>query len=79
MLEFSDKNMVIGLKQSKRALEEGRAACVFIARDADSHITEGIIRMCEATDIPVVFANTMKELGESCHIDVGCAVAAELK
>ena len=79
MLELSDKNMVIGLKHSKRALEEGRAACVFIAMDADEHIKDGILRICKETDIPVVFADTMKELGESCQIDVGCAVAAELR
>ena len=38
--ELASSNKVAGVKQSRKAVKEGRAAKVFLARDADPAITE---------------------------------------
>lgn len=70
---------VIGLKQSKKAILEGRAAHVHVAADAQSHITAPILELCEKMHLSVTTWESMKSLGEACAIDVGAAVAVVLK
>ena len=67
---------VTGLKQVGKAVKNHRAVRVFLADDADAHVTEPIRELCKAEDIPVEAAPTMKELGKACGIDVGAAAAA---
>jgi large subunit ribosomal protein L7A len=69
----------VGTKQSLKAVENGTAKTVFIARDADEKITVNLVRLCEKNAIKVVFVDNMKQLGKACGIDVGAAVAALLK
>ncbi len=69
---------VVGLKQSKKAIESGNATLVFLAKDADSYVTAPVEKLCEAKMVEVVFADTMKELAKACHVDVPTAVAAIL-
>ncbi len=68
-----------GVKQTVRALESGRAARVFLALDADPRITEPVEKLAEEKGVPVEKVAHMKELGRSCGIRVGSAVAALLK
>ena len=74
----SDKK-VIGKKQTIRALSDNNVDIVFIAQDADSHVTKEIILLCENKGIDVVYISNMKELGKACGIDVNAAAAAVLK
>ena len=69
---------VVGLKQSKKAIESGKAELVFIARDADNHVVFPLERLCEAKKTEVVYVNNMKELAKACHVDVPTAVATVL-
>ena len=70
---------VVGLKQTKKAIEADKAALVFIARDADSHVVFPLEKLCESKRVEVVYVNNMKELGKACHIDVPTAVATIVK
>ena len=69
---------VVGLKQSKKAIESGKAELVFIARDADAHVVFPLERLCSEKNVTVEYVNNMKELAKACHVDVPTAVATIL-
>ena len=66
---------LVGQKQSRRAVEDGRAQCVFMADDASASVTEPISELCGKHGVEVVMVPTMAELGSACGIEVGAAVA----
>lgn len=72
------KKIVIGTKQTLRALENNKVAICFIADDADERVLQPVKRLCEERQVQVVHVKTMKELGAACGIDVGAATAATL-
>lgn len=74
--ELKNGTKVVGAKQTKRALTDGRALRVFLAGDADPALCLPIRKLCEGQGVAVVEAGSMKELGEACSIAVGAAVAA---
>ena len=69
---------VVGVKQTRRAIGEGRAARVYLAQDADPAITAPVEALCREQGVPVEQVAQMKELGSACGIAVGSAVAALL-
>lgn len=77
--EIRQKPRVVGVKQTKRALNDARACQVFLAEDADPRVTEPIELLCREKDVPVERVASMKELGSACGIAVGSAVAALLR
>ena len=80
MLEnLKQANKAIGIKQSLRAVEEGKAEVVFVARDAEQKVTGELIRLCEEKSIEIVYVDSMKRLVKSCGIDVGASAAVLLK
>ena len=80
MLEtLKSKEKVVGFKQSNRAIKEKKAAMVYLAKDAQPHVTEPIAALCEQEQIPVEWVESMAELGRACQIDVGAAVVTLLK
>jgi large subunit ribosomal protein L7A len=68
----------VGLKQTRKALTDGAAKSVFVARDAEVRVRQPVLALCEETGVPVFWADTMEELGRACGIEVGAAVAAVL-
>ncbi|HEY8363187.1 MAG TPA: ribosomal L7Ae/L30e/S12e/Gadd45 family protein [Tissierellaceae bacterium] len=70
---------VVGTKQVKRALNSKDVEVVFVAKDAESRITDEIIKLCNEKQVQIVYVETMKELGNACGIDVNAATAALLK
>lgn len=77
--ELQTKNKVVGLKQLRKALTEGRAAKVFVAQDADPKLTDPIRETCKAGGVPTEDVPTMIQLGQACDIEVGAAVAGLLR
>ena len=67
---------VVGAKQAKRALNDGRAKKLFLADDADPRVTEPLARLAEERGVEVERVSAMKELGAACGIAVGSAAAA---
>lgn len=74
--ELNTSSKVVGAKQTKRALGDGRATKVFLAADADPRVTEPLARLAQEAAVAVEEAPSMKELGAACGIAVGSAVAA---
>jgi large subunit ribosomal protein L7A len=77
--ELKTGSRVVGAKQAKRAIDDGRALRVFLARDADPRVTEPLEALCKGKNVPVETSCTMSELGSACNIAVGSAVAALIK
>ncbi|HIT31373.1 MAG TPA: ribosomal L7Ae/L30e/S12e/Gadd45 family protein [Candidatus Enterenecus stercoripullorum] len=73
-LEYADK--VAGVKQTRRALQDGRAKLLFLARDADPGLTEPLVLLAQERGVPVQWIDAMRDLGRACGIAVGAAVAA---
>ena len=79
LTELSCKNKVVGLKQTLRAIREKTATTVFLAKDASPDIYDRVVDLCSVDGVKIVYADTMKQLGSACKIDVPSAVAAVLK
>ena len=76
---MESEKRVVGVKQSRKAIREGRARRVYLACDADPALTGPIADECAAAGIPVEMGRTMAQLGRACGISVGASVAVELK
>jgi large subunit ribosomal protein L7A len=76
---LKDSKKAVGIKQSLKAVEDGNAKCVFLAKDADERIVSAIKELCAKKSIDVVYVDGMKLLGKACNIEVGAAAVALLK
>ncbi len=76
--ELASMEKVIGVKQSRKAIREGRARRVFLACDADPAITDPVAEICRCAGIPAEDGYTMAQLGHACRITVGASVVAVL-
>ena len=74
--EISEKRMVVGAKQLRKALVSGNASRVYLAIDADPAITEPIMTLCQHHNVEFAWARSMTDLGHACGIEVGAAAAA---
>lgn len=75
---LQERDLSIGTKQTTRSIELGKAAEVFVARDADPRITSKIVNLCKKMGIQLTYVDTMKQLGKACGIEVGAAMVAVL-
>ncbi len=74
--ELLNQPKVVGVKQSRRAVREGRAVQVLLADDADPSITGALAALCGELGVPAEGGFTMAELGKAAGIQVGAAVVA---
>ena len=79
MDELKNRPKVVGLKQSRRFVKEGRAAAVFIARDAEQRVTQPLEALCAERGVRVERVGTCKELGDACGVSVGAAAVATIQ
>lgn len=76
---LKEEKKVVGTKQAERALNSDQVKLVYIAKDADYHVTDRLVDICKDKQIEVIYVDTMKELGKACQIDVNAATVALLK
>ena len=69
-------NFVVGVKQLRKALKNGKARSVFLACNADPAITEPIAALCQQNNVDYAWVRSMTDLGHACGIEVGAAAAA---
>ena len=74
--ELKSGHKVVGIKQLRRALSDGKAKKVFIAEDADPALTAPIEELCREDHVELIMVPTMKQLGDACEIPVAAAAAA---
>lgn len=80
MLEIdSNAEIKVGIKQSSRAISEGRAKRLYLAKDADATIINRMLELAKANQVEVELVESMRALGRACKIDVGAATAVILK
>lgn len=77
-LKKQDK-LIVGSKQGLKAIKENRAQTLFIAKDAERHVTRTIEEAGKDAQIQIVYVESMKKLGKACGIEVGAATAVILK
>lgn len=71
--------LIIGTKQTLKAMKNGEVSEVFVADDADKHITEPVVDLAEELDIPCRHVNSMKKLGKASGVEVGASTVAVRK
>jgi len=77
--ELASARIVTGLKQTKRAVESGRAASVYIAEDAETRLRLELSQLCSRYGVQEHSAESMLALGRACGIKIGASSAAVLK
>lgn len=73
------KHISIGLKQTLKAIELGKAQEVIVAKDADKKITSKVIQYGMDRNVLITYVDSMKNLGKASGIDVSAATVAILK
>lgn len=68
--------LIIGTKQTLKALRNNEVKEVIIAEDADRHVTDKVRIAAVEKQVPVYNVESMKKLGKACGIDVGAAAVA---
>jgi large subunit ribosomal protein L7A len=79
MNQFSEISKVIGMKQTLKAVKEGRILKVVLAEDTDEGIKKSIIDCCNDHQVVIERVETKVELGKSGGIERGAAVIGILK
>ena len=69
---------MFGIKQVLKSVKEKTAKKVYIAKDAEAHVTSELITICKANNIEIVYVNTMAEIGKMAGIEVGSSCYAEI-
>ena len=77
--DFDGSSIIVGLKQSIKAVESGEAARAFVAEDADSHVRVPFVEACQKHGVTIEYYPTCQQLGAACEIEVGAAVAVVKK
>ncbi|WP_110925996.1 50S ribosomal protein L7ae-like protein [Bacillus massiliglaciei] len=70
------KSVIIGTKQTVRALKNNLAEEIVIARDADPNLIRQVIQTAAEFNVPITYVDSMKKLGKACRIDVGASTVA---
>ncbi|WP_026673490.1 50S ribosomal protein L7ae-like protein [Alkalihalobacterium bogoriense] len=73
------EDLVIGTKQTLKALETGNVKELVIAEDADRRVVMKVRTVAQRKSIPIITVDSMKKLGKACGIDVGASTVAIIK
>lgn len=77
--EISRHAVVVGVKQTLRAVRRNQAESVFIASDAAPQLSEELLKECKDNNVPVHTIDTMKNLGNYAGIEVKAVACALLR
>lgn len=67
---------IIGTKQTIKAMNNGEVSELFVAEDADQHVTMKVLDIAKRLNIPCTVVDSKKKLGKACNIDVGASTVA---
>lgn len=68
--------IVVGTKQTVKALKDGTASELFVACDAETKVTAKVANIAQEMNIPIIYVDSMKKLGKACGIEVGASTVA---
>lgn len=72
-------NKVAGRNNVLKALKNGSAKRVYLAKDIDNFLSQTIVNNAQENNVTIVFVETRNELAKLCNISVKTATAAILK
>lgn len=75
-LTHVQSRIIIGTKQTLKAMRSSKVSEVFIANDADQQITKQVLTLAKELNIPCQCVDSMKKLGHACGIEVGTSTVA---
>jgi len=70
------KAIIIGTKQTVKALKQGIIKEIVVAKDADQRLIAKVTNTAMEVSVPVLYVDSMKKLGKACGIEVGAAAVA---
>jgi large subunit ribosomal protein L7A len=73
------RKLIIGIKQTAKALEDGSAKELVIATDADQKLTATAVGIAQKLGVPILYVDSMKKLGKASGIKVGTAAVAIIR
>ncbi len=73
------QNLLVGLKSSLRALKDDKVKILYVAEDAEQHVTRKLLDIAQQKNTRIEKVDSMKTLGQVCNIDVGAAAAVIIK
>lgn len=80
LMELRKQNKLkVGVKQSARAINDGKVETLFVAKDCEQHVIRSIVDSAKERNVQIVYVESMKKLGDACGIDVGAATAVIIK
>ena len=76
--DLKTQRKVVGIKQLRKSLKDGKVIRAFVAENADPRLTDPLAEECARLGVELIFVPTMAELGKACGISVGAAAAGLL-
>ena len=76
--ELNKSRKVVGIKQLRKSLKEGKVLRAFAAENAEPRLTDPLADECASFGVDLIWVPTMAELGKACGISVGAAAAGML-
>ena len=68
--------IIVGTKQTVKALLNNQVKEIVIAEDAEPGIINKVIQTAEQMQVPLTKVSSMKKLGKACDIEVGASAVA---
>ena len=78
-LSQTKSTLIIGVKQVIKAINNGEAAEVYIAKDVDEHIVSKVKTAADKHSVPIVYVDSKKQLGVASKIDVNASAVVRMK
>ncbi|PCK23570.1 50S ribosomal protein L7ae-like protein [Bacillus pumilus] len=70
------QSIIIGTKQTVKALKRDSVKEIVVAKDADPTLTASVMKLAQEKDVDILMVDSMKKLGKACGIEVGAAAVA---
>ncbi len=70
------QEIVVGTKQTLKALQDGQVRELIIAEDAEPRVVDKVKELAGELGVPIAKVDSMKKLGKACGIEVGAAAVA---
>lgn len=71
--------IIVGTKQSVKALLNNDVKEIVIAEDADDRVVQKVVQTAKQKQVPLIKVESMKKLGKACGIEVGAAAVAIIR
>ena len=75
IFEADRKHLLVGYKQTMKAIAQNRAQKVYIARDSEERIFSSLVTEATEKGCEIIYTDTMSELGKLSGIDKGASCA----